>query len=135
MKEKIAPQPQITEWEMRHMDRAAWRKAGSIPGWEPFHYEVVDIRSKHRDLIIQGGVPRFIARGKNKGAKTWRGCEIMRVVISGAEIIAEEKAFAEHTGNCPRCMGDGQVLQSWSRETGTVKKPCSSCCGTGKFVI
>ena len=126
MDEEIQP---LDEWEMHHVDRIAWRKAGRIAGWEPCKWERIG-----PDSLVEGGVPRLLKAGEHKGRKTWRDCKLTRVIVLGSEIDAEEAAYAVHTGNCPTCLGKGDVFASWSKAEGTRRDQCNACRGSGKHV-
>jgi len=122
------------ELEMAHADRIAWRKAGSIPGWEVCGWELVDMDAKESDLIMKGGIPRFLSSGKYKGNKTWRDSKISKVVVTAAEVRAEKESYIAITGNCPTCMGKSEVMQSWSSTEGIKMRPCKPCNATGKHL-
>lgn len=120
------------ESDMSHLERIAWRKAGSIPYWELFAWERIDPTLKRNDFIVKGGIPRLLAKGKYKGRKTWKDSNVYKCVVAEEEIAAEEKSFSENTGKCHRCLGRGEVFASWNKDNGTTYRPCKPCNATGK---
>jgi hypothetical protein len=61
---EVVPGQAKNEWDITgHAERIAWRKAGRIPGWEVFKWERVSMETF--DLIMDGGIPRPIKKGKN----------------------------------------------------------------------
>lgn len=122
----------LTEWEMHHRDRIAWRKAGRIEGWVGCIFEAVDYASSRRDTIVSGGVPGIKTRGKYKGREDWKNVPLKKVVVTSEEYEAEKLNYIQQTGNCPECIGKGKVIQSWCVKEGTKYKVYNVCAGTGK---
>ena len=87
-----------------HAEVVAARKAGNIPGWEPYRWERVGSDS----VLITGGVPRLITRGPRKGELTWAGCVSQSEVVTNAERAAEYARYEQDTGGCGECMSTGR---------------------------
>lgn len=109
-----------------HMNTVAARKAGDIPGWEPWFYERVG-----GGLIIKGGIPRLISKGPRKGKKTWDPKESQTVVVTPEEVEREYQRYEAETGKCGECFGDGKVVAS-AGVSGTTYRECKVCGGSGK---
>lgn len=122
----------MSEWEMSHAERIAWRKAGRIEGWEHCKWQVVDMDSPSRDILMTGGIPRLLKSGKNKGRRTWRDSKLTTVVVSDSDVEIEKTNYEANIGKCHECMGRGEVFKSWSTTDGTEYRPCKRCDSTGK---
>jgi hypothetical protein len=126
--------PDWSEWDMPHNYRVAWRKCGSIPGWEVCGWEIIDDdyfknpdRLRRADTIIKGGIPRIVTRGKYKGRPTWDKSGIRRAVVTDAEVKEEIARYIRETGKCYRCSDKKEVFNGWNREEGTTYSPCPVC--------
>lgn len=115
------------EWDMPHLERIAWRKAGRIPGWKAFYFEAIG-----DDELIKGGVPAVVTRGPNKGRRTWRNVAVTSVVISRSEMVEEERRYVAQTGKCASCLGKGEMVFSWTKDKGFQMRQCPQCTGTGR---
>ncbi|MDE2426749.1 MAG: hypothetical protein KGO96_12680 [Elusimicrobia bacterium] len=110
------------------------RKAYSLPEefwfakWECFP------KAGRETLYVEftGGVPKILKSGPRKGRKTLRGIPTRTLIISTAEYQRIEADYIADTGNCPKCMGDGNEVSRIdfvSKET--TWRPCVKCNGTG----
>ena len=114
-----------------HHGTVATRKAGNIPGWEPYSFDYGHPDSVQ--CIIEGSIPRLLKSGPNKGRKTHRdNTEYKRVLVTNAEVYEERVRFERETGYCSECFGSGLQQHGWDRETGRRYKGCSRCGATGK---
>jgi hypothetical protein len=122
-----------------HLGNAAKRKVGVL-GWEWCTSEAIDVGvgadCASCDFLLTGGVQRTLTRGPRKGHRTWKGCDITRVVVTRAELDAELASHEATTGRCHRCDGDGRVVTSVhvnpDKTLATTTGPCGRCSGTGK---
>jgi hypothetical protein len=115
-----------------HRERVAWRKAGRIPGWEVCEWKAVDMTFNGRkDALLTGGVPRPLKRGKNKGNTTWRGVELITVVVTEEEVEREVIEYEMHTKKCANCYGKGEVAIRRRANEGIKYGKCSKCGGKG----
>lgn len=57
-----------------------------------------------------------------------------KLTLSQPMISSLVAKYGLETGNCWRCMGRGEVLKRWSRETGSEFVTCVVCGGSGKVV-
>jgi hypothetical protein len=105
---------------MGHHGAVAVRKVGK-PGWTPYKWERVG-----DDLMMTGGIEGKFKNGKPKWSKP-----AQRVVVTKAEIAAEESRYEREHGRCRVCFGDGQEFTGWSAAEGVKYKPCTRCAGTG----
>ena len=112
---------------MSHIERIAKRKLSAPDGWEVCGWERVGADG----LIVQGGVPRLLKSGKNKGRRTFRDSAISRVVLTDAEIKEEKARFSQETGKCAECEGSGQEWAGWSAAEGNRYRTCRACDGSG----
>jgi hypothetical protein len=108
-----------------HVDSVAKNKM-NIPGWEPYAWE----RIGNDGLLVTGGIPRLIKRGKRKGEKMWEG-KGDKVVVVQSEVDKEKDRYERETGKCCNCMGDVEVFAGWSMDTGRRVKVCGYCNGSG----
>lgn len=113
---------------MDHMNEVARRKVGGPEGWEICIWERI---GEGRDMVVSGGVPRLLTRGRRKGQMTWDN-PLQKAVVTAAEIAAEHSRYEAETGNCGDCYGTAEVFARWSAINGTETKPCQRCGSTGK---
>lgn len=85
--------------------------------------------------MIDGGVPRVLKSGPRKGRSTWKGQPTTRVVVTAAEVAAEEERYEAVTGKCRRCAGSKVHMVSSSVEHGIRYGRCWRCKGTGLPVV
>jgi hypothetical protein len=113
----------------RHIEAAARAKLGAAEEWAAYSFEVIG-----QDFILQGSVPVGIySRGPRKGSRKWEG-QGTKVVVTHAEVEAEEAKYIKESGNCHVCLGKGLEWVGWSIETGVMEAPCESCKATGKSI-
>lgn len=88
-----------------------------IEGWEVFAFECLN----DGIVEIEGKVPTVDLFGE----RSWSGSEeTLRVLrYTNAQIAAFEQEYKAQ-GNCPECLNEGRVLQSWSATNGITWKPC-----------
>ncbi len=98
-----------------------------VPGWRWFKSRVVGDDA----FILEGGIPRIIKAGKNKGASTWKGQPTSEVVVTRAEVEAAKAAYEKTTGKCRECAGSKRVSYAWSKDKGRTYSTCRRCNGTG----
>jgi hypothetical protein len=109
----------------------ARKKLGKDPEWKIFKWERVSMDTY--DVIVEGGTPRLLTRGKNKGKKTWRDCtDIAKCFVTESESDAALREYENETGNCSMCFGEKEVFKRWSKSDGLEMRPCNKCGGTGK---
>ena len=112
-------------WEQT--ESLARRKAGGGPDWKVAKMEWIG-----DSMLIEGGDARPIKSGPNKGRPTWRECKVFdKIILTQAEIEAEEAAYETTTGNCHQCNGTGKRLVRSSVLSGKEYGPCRRCGGTG----
>lgn len=109
-----------------HMDVVAKRKAGNIEGWEPWFYQAVE-----GGLIIKGGVPTLVTRGKTKGRRRWNTKESQTVVVSDDDLTQEKARYEDETGKCAECYGEGKTIASASADGSRTYRNCKKCNATG----
>lgn len=103
----------------------ARRKLSAPPEWLWCRLEAIG-----HDTLVEGGIPRPVTRGKNKGSKSWRGVERSRCVVTKAELDAEHADYEQTTGRCWMCLGESKTIRSASARGNTYSE-CSRCKGTG----
>jgi len=113
-----------------HMENVAIRKAG-IPGWEPYLYELIGTDG----VLMTGSIPRLLKSGPRKGKKTWDSKGGTKVIVTRAEVDAEEVRYTTKTGNCGKCYGEGETFVGWSATDGRKMAICKACNGSGKFEV
>lgn len=109
-------------------ERVAARKANR-PGWRWCQTERIT-----GGFLVTGDVPKGVYKtGKKAGRVRWGKAEDMqKIVVTDAEIAADETRYESETGACFRCCGNGDVPAGWSKENGSTFRPCPRCQGTGK---
>lgn len=108
---------------MTHTDKAAWRKAGEIDGWEMCIMEAVT-----GGMLITGGIPHMVGNKKKWPAKK----TMERILLTRADVEAEETRYESETGNCYVCYGTGQKTAGWSAAEGVRYRECPRCKGVGR---
>jgi hypothetical protein len=84
---------------------------------------------------LEGGIVPLITRGPNQGKPNWKKrTDVQRFIVRVEEIKTIDAAYERETSKCSRCMGEGDVVWSWSKAEGSKRRPCSKCGGTGKPV-
>ena len=107
---------------MTHTDKAAWRKAGEIEGWEICIMEAVT-----GGMLLTGGVTHMVG---NK--KKWPSKKTMdRILLTRADVEAEESLYESETGKCYVCYGTGKETVGWSAADGVKYRECLRCYGLG----
>lgn len=109
-----------------HVDEIARRKLSKPPEWEICRAEWIG-----DNILCEGGVPRIISRGPNKGKKRWDKNNLDRVIVSEAEIELEKEQYESETGKCWRCIGKTVIIASSSITTGQTYRECPRCRATG----
>jgi len=113
---------------LNFLESAARRKLAAPEAWYAYSFEVI---GDNDYLVIGEIVTAFYTRGPRKGRPKFVG-RGRKVVITRADVDAEILRYVASTGNCPECFGTKEVFQSWSREEGTKKRPCTKCQATGR---
>ncbi|NTX00030.1 MAG: hypothetical protein HGB35_08930 [Geobacteraceae bacterium] len=108
---------------MTHTDKAAWRKVGEIDGWEMCIIEAVT-----GGMFITGGIPRMVGNKKKWPAKK----QMDRILLTRADVEAEESRYELETGGCYVCYGTGQETAGWSAAEGVRYRECTRCMGVGR---
>lgn len=102
-------------------------KLNAPPEWKAYRWKMIG-----QDVCeVTGGIQK--ATGKKWGGVKKRphhGKEYAHI----SEIEVARKEY-EKNGDCAECLGTGQLMKSWSSESGTTFKGCSKCAGTGKSEI
>lgn len=117
---------------MTHLERVALRKmtkAGATGDLMVVRFQRLDCGG----CLLSGGPARVLTRGKDKGHRRVEKIT-HRVVVTDAEVIAEEARFEAETGLCRECQGKGEVFARWSVTDGTSYRPCRRCAASGKVV-
>ena len=78
--------------------------------------------------ILLTGSETHQTNGKTKW-KPRKECDKVLLTMEDLEAVASE--YESNTGNCHRCMGEKQEVFGWNIETGTKKRTCTRCGGTG----
>lgn len=112
---------------MNHLESVARRKVCGPEGWAVCSWECIG-----NDFVVEGGVPRLLQAGPNKGQKTWRDRPRQQAVVTRAELDAEHARYEAETGKCGDCFGKGEVFASWSATDGTKYRTCKRCGGNGE---
>ena len=75
-----------------------------------------------------------VKSGPRNGKPNWRSPEAVRVarMVPWADMDRFADEWSDETGKCSKCVGDGQVFQSWHHIDGTTFRPCPKCDGTGQ---
>jgi hypothetical protein len=105
--------------------------------WMAYHFEVIgNLRDEAAQVIqIHGAVAPLKVRGKYRGRPDWRKADKATertAYFTPAIHQAWLMTWEARTGKCSRCAGDGKVMRSWSKDTGTTYTECSRCMGTGE---
>ena len=99
----------------------AIRKA-KTPGWTPCAWERVG-----DDSLFRGSIETRHKNGKPKWTKPYTA-----VVVTAAEIDAEEDRYEREHERCRACFGRGTEWTGWSKGEGNRYKPCRRCSATGR---
>jgi hypothetical protein len=104
------------------MENVAIRKVDkegyTVCGWEAIH----------------GGVVFELARElepEPDNSRKWEEGSEAKVFVSDEEGRREYERYEKDTGNCPECLGKGEVWVGWNKDTGNKYKPCEKCNATG----
>lgn len=73
------------------------------------------------DFILEGGVPRTLTRGPNKGSRSFKGVQLNTIVVTREELDNFEEEWSRRTGYCKDCQGRGEQFQNI----------CGTCGGSG----
>jgi len=116
-------------YSINDVNRAAEMKVG-IEGWLAYRWQATEGGS-----IVTGCVPCGThTKGKNKGTprftKPIQGTQKI-VVVTDEEMATLAEQFEAKTGRCWNCKGEGTLIAGWSKEGGTLRKPCKRCQGKG----
>lgn len=103
---------------------ADWRWCRSEVIGEPGRYDA--------DFLIEGGVPRTLKSGPNKGKRSWRNIRLLKCVVTRRDLVEAQARYEESTGLCHVCQGSKQTIAGSSRTEGTTYRVCSRCGGTGQ---
>lgn len=114
-----------------HLAVLAKRKAGDLDGWRWASMEVVG-KGRDQVFVVEGGVPPLKKTGKNKGRPNWVGVRLEKVVVTPAEVDAEEARYEAEEGRCHKCGGTKQEVWRWTAAGGHEYRTCGRCGGTGK---
>lgn len=111
------------------IDVVARKKLGQPQEWRWCKFEAIGDTD---DCLVEGGVPRLLQKGKNKGRPTWRDSVLSKCVVTRSEMDQAKADYETETGKCNECAGSGQRYVGWSRDTGKRFRPCVRCNATGK---
>lgn len=125
-----APKPN-REDAPHHLAVVAKRKAAGGDGWRWCSMQVVGERPAHA-FLVEGGVPSMKKTGKDKGQPNWKGVRLDQVVVTPAEIAAEETRYETQENRCHKCGGSGEEAFRWSVARGTECRTCGRCGGCGR---
>jgi hypothetical protein len=129
LSEGFGPWPRSERTVMSHLDTIAKRKVSGPEGWVVCGWKLI---GDGNDLVVEGGVPRLLKAGPNKGSNTWRDVSVQKAVVTGEELKAEHARYEADTGKCGDCYGKGEGFASWHHVEGTKYGKCKRCGGTGK---
>jgi hypothetical protein len=107
------------------------------PTWQPCIWQAIGERDNGGAVIISGGEPTIIQRGKRKGQSSWKHIpreKLKQVVVTCAEVRMAEENYESTTGNCCECGGGGQQVASIGGG-GTTYRECHRCRGTGAALV
>ncbi len=83
---------------------------------------------------IKGAIAPPFLSGPRKGKPNWsKKTADLTVCIKQEDHAAWILKWAENTGLCPDCLGEGTVFKSWSKKGGIVTRKCTGCNGDGKY--
>jgi len=109
------------------MEIFARRLLGMPDTWEVFRFQTEGHGVPKDWYEFEGCIP--IGKGKLKYRK---GTDRAHVMFSREQIDAFIPQWEQETDKCSDCLGAGQTVAGWSRETGTRYRPCDKCRGTGR---
>lgn len=114
---------------MKHCfySQVAREKLGAPEEWRWVRLEAVG----RDDTLVEGGVPRTLKSGPNKGKATWRDVRLERAVVTRAELVKAQTAFERETGKCHRCQGEGKQVAAAHSDGSVDLIDCARCNGTG----
>lgn len=104
-----------------HTGAVAIRKA-NVPGWTPFKWQAIG-----KDLLVTGGIEARFKNGRPKWLKP-----SVQVVVTQAELRAQESRYEREHARCAVCFGTGQDWVGWSAKDGNRYEPCRACKATGR---
>lgn len=84
------------------------------------------------DFLIEGGVPRTLKSGPNKGKPSWRGVPLLRCVVTKRELVEAQSNYEASTGRCHVCQGAGKQPWGWSATDGRRYRDCKRCAATSE---
>lgn len=128
------PPPRVPGARMPNFRDDIARKKIGDPKWEPCIWEAIGRAPNPEGVLISGGEPQTITRGKRKGQFSWshiKRYDLTRTVVLTAEEDAAKAEYERATGNCCRCGGGGEQWAGWHHITGTMWTTCRRCDGTG----
>ena len=114
------------------LDEHAREKGGHPADWHVFRYECQPPGGETIFYALTGMVAPPLSRGPMKGRPNWKRGDRdteAKVYIKVEEHREWLAAWEARTGLCSECAGAGEEMASWSRDNGTVMRPCRKCKG------
>lgn len=111
---------------MGHREEVGLRKLGHPQGLQWYRWESIGDAVKLTGCVVT----RTYSKGPRKGRPVFDGPKLV-AIVTDAEMADQEARFERETGKCGWCCGRGDVFHSWNHLTGTARKPCHKCEGTG----
>ena len=115
----------------------AREKAGLSNEWQAYRFETFPHTGEALYIEVTGAVAPQKQRGKYKGRPNWRKLDkstLATIVLPMIEHTAWVRDWEARTEKCSRCVGEGQVMASYSVESGMTYKECPMCQGTGQKI-
>jgi len=95
----------------------ARRKLGVSYEWCCCKYEAVG-----PDFTIEGGIPKTLKAGPDKGKKSFRNVRLLKCVVTRTDLMIAHNQYEANTGLCWQCQGSKVAFD----------RECERCGGTGE---
>ena len=110
-------------------------KFGLPADWKMFQWEWAG-KDAREFLVLTGAVcTATFKRGRRKGEDNYasrdRSTEVS-VTLTRGDIDGILAAYEHATGKCHECQGTKEEWVGWTREQGSVFRPCKRCGASGK---
>lgn len=111
------------------------REKSGLPKFEITEWKCLPSGGPYTHIQLSGAVyPVIKTRGPRKGHPDYQKPETgtrKTYILSNEEWDNWTATWQSQTGKCRKCVGRGDVMESWSAADGTKYKPCPACGGTG----
>jgi len=112
----------------------ARKKLGVGEGWRWCKSEAIGEPPNH-EFLIEGGVPKTLKSGPNKGKTSWKGVPLLKCVVTRLDLEKARAQYEATTRTCWQCQGSKQTIASSSRTDGNTYRECTRCGGTGEATL